>query len=57
MKKLSNGNRRRVLSPETESTVLPDLEWGTLSRFVPDEIKATFGADLQSAFPAIAKNA
>src|SRR5271166_6583913 len=56
MKKLSKGNRRRVLSPEMESTVLPDLEWGALSRFVPDEIKATFGADIQSAFPALAKN-
>jgi len=57
MKKLSKDNRRRVLSPQTESTVLPDLEWGSLSRFVPDEIKATFGADIQSTFPAIAKNA
>ena len=43
-----------MLSIEEDS---PVLEWGTLSRFVPEEIKASFGGDIQSAFPAIAKNA
>jgi modification methylase len=42
---------------EKATIVSSELEWGTLSRFVPDEIKAVFGGDIQSAFPAIAKNA
>jgi DNA modification methylase len=57
MKKLQTSKRRRVLSTEGNSTVPLELEWGTLSRFVPDRIKAGFGGDIQSAFPAIAKNA
>jgi DNA modification methylase len=56
MKKLPTSRRRSVLSTERDPTVLPELEWGTLSHFVPEEIKASFGGDIQSAFPAIAKN-
>lgn len=33
-----------------------EIEWGSLSRFVPDEIKANLGEDVQSALPAIAKD-
>jgi modification methylase len=57
MKKVQYSKRRRVLSTERDSTVVPEIEWGTLSRFVPEEVKAAFGGDIQSAFPAIAKNA
>jgi DNA modification methylase len=32
------------------------LDWGVLSRFVPDEIKAAFTGDIQTVFPAIARN-
>jgi hypothetical protein len=46
-----------VLATEKAPTVPPGLEWGALSRFVPEEIKASFGEDIQSAFPTIAKNA
>jgi len=45
-----------VISTEKGQTVQSEIEWGALSRFVPEEIKSTFGDDIQSAFPAIAKN-
>ena len=50
-------------SEGTLTAASPELEWGSLSRFVPDEVKAAFrelrtatGEDFQSAFPTIAKN-
>src|SRR5438874_10170752 len=40
-----------------KNLISTDTEWGVLSRFVPEELKAVFGEeDVQSAFPAIAKN-
>lgn len=52
-----------MLTNESSQSVSPELEWGSLSRFVPDEVKAAFrelktatGEDFQSAFPTIAKN-
>jgi hypothetical protein len=37
--------------------VATELEWGSLSRFIPEEVKSVFReADIQSAFPTIAKN-
>jgi modification methylase len=45
------------VSSTARTQIVPaDLEWGVLSRFVPEEIKAAFIGDIQSVFPAIAKN-
>ncbi len=51
-----------MISTQNGQGVSPALEWGSLSRFVPDEVKAAFGEvkaatgeDFQSAFPTIAK--
>ncbi|MGB8834931.1 MAG: hypothetical protein WCC95_22455 [Candidatus Sulfotelmatobacter sp.] len=54
MKKISNNKRKCMLALGGNSAV---EEWGTLARFVPEEIKAGFGPDIQSVFPALAKNA
>lgn len=52
-----------MLTTESGQSVSPELEWGSLSRFVPDEVKAAFrelktatGEDFQSAFTTMAKN-
>ena len=46
-----------MISTEKGQSVSAELEWGSLARFVPEEVKGMFGQEeIQSAFPTIAKN-
>jgi modification methylase len=47
----------QMTKTENGPGVATELEWGSLSRFIPEEVKSVFReTEIQSAFPTIAKN-